>query len=324
LDVVVAQSCLTLFPNDETDDDTRTGFEIGKEDAQPHHIVHFMKSQPPKTSKLSSDSLLSIYSMDEMEVETMKRTRAKTPCFWIGQLDCKSREDEPMDPSKALAGQYQAVLPPRSFTPFSESDPVPRKPLRKIKGQQSLRDLVMFPESSTHSDSETLIGTPSLGSPTSGHFSWKTSPKSQGSEDEDHSYSVAGEDGQKDVGFQICMDLLTSELAAGLFKKHPTEKMDRGSGLQILLMIEAYEAVQHHIREEIHDAHVTGAKLDQVKAVEKTLDHWLGALYVLYDRSKSSKSNGSLRDSIISNSPILPLRKPLRKKTVYFDFENPT
>lgn len=314
----------TLFP---ADDDTRTGGEEGTN--QPRHIRYVMNSQPlKKISKPSYDSLLSIYSMDDMEVAPLKRTRAKTPCLWIGHLDSVHREHEETDQSKTLAGQYQAVLPPRTFTPFSDLDSTPssRKPLRKIKGQQSLRDLVTCQENIAHSDSETLVGTPSLGSPTSGHFSWKPSPEPQGFENEEESNAIAEENGQPDVGFQICMDLLMSELAAGLSEKHPTEKSNRVPGLQILLMIEAYESVQQQIRQEIQDAHVTGARLDEVKALEKTLDNWLGALDALYNRFKSSELIQSSKDIqiTVSRSSTPSLRKLSRKETVYFDFEDPT
>lgn len=226
--------------------------------------------------------------MDNM-IATLKRTRAKTPCFWIGQLDGKSGEDTAWDPSKTLAGEYQAMLPPRSFTPLSELDTPAHhtKTLRKIKGQQSLRDLVTCQEITTPSDSNTLVGTPSLRSPSSGSFSWTTSLEYQECEVEDEEYEVVRDNGQKDLGFQICMDLLSRELAAGFSKKNPAKSLDRASGLQILLMIEAYEAVQQQIRQEIRETHVTGAKVEEMKTFERTLDNWLGALYALYDRSES-------------------------------------
>jgi len=323
MDVVLTHTCLSLFSADDDYCDW-TGVEQGRRDRvnedQPQHIAHMERSQPPRKIKPSVDSS-SIYSMDEMEGEKFKRTRAKTPCFWIGQLDeCNSHDREPRDAANALAGQYQAVLPPRSFTPYPEKLPSihARRGLRKVKGQQSLRDLVTCQELSIHSDSETLVGTPSLGSPTSGHFSWKISQESKEPRASFEEVRQGKEDGETDVGFQICLDLLTSELASGLFKKHPTENLDRGSGLQILLMIEAYESVQHQIRQEIEESHVTGPKLDQVIAVEKLLDNWLGALYSLHDRAGSTKSNASLRSSnrSMSNSPMKPLRRLSRQSGI--------
>jgi len=167
------------------------------------------------------------------------------------------------------------------------------------------------------------VGTPSLGSPTSGHFFWKESQESLVLETDEKSNHNIHDKGMKDVGFQICIDLLTNELAAGLLKKHPDEYLNRSSGLQIQLMIEAYESVQQHVRREIDAGHMTGKKLDQVKAVERTLDNWLEALHVLYEGTQPRKIRrsfwGEKRPAPIS--PTRPWKNPLRQRSVQSDLE---
>lgn len=87
------------------------------------------------------------------------------------------------------------------------------------------------------------------------------------------------------------MDLLTNELATALFKQHPSENQDRASGLQVLLMIEAYETLQQHVRKEIHDAAVAGQEVDDhVRNMEAILDRWLESLYAIYESSEKRSS----------------------------------
>jgi hypothetical protein len=328
---------LTLFP---TDDETLTrGGEQSREAAQPPpHPEYLIEETPTLTSKLSKDPIR--ISVAEMEVEDFKRTRAKTPCFWIGALEDKAHSAEANDRSAVLADQYQCLLPLRTFTPFSEPEVSfpPRRPhrtVRKVKGSRSLRELVTCQEVEEHSssDTETLVGTPSLGSPTSQQsFSWKGSPGTTEIEETGMPFAAA-DPAKDDVGFQMCLDLLTSELAAGLFKKHPSEDLDRPSGLQILLMIEAYESIQKDIRQEIKESHVTGEKFDQVKAVEKSLDYWLEALYALYDKDSSMKSMLSAMDDVrpISRLSVHSTKKLVRRESeifqtdaedIYYDFED--
>lgn len=311
LNVIRVQTCLTLFSDNH---DEVAGVEQGSEAiAQPHHIGTLIKSQPPTKSKSSIESIdsISIYSMHEME-EPFKRTRSKTPVTWIGQLESYHKPHElpagETDPTKLLAGQYQAVLPPRTFTPCPELDQkhhLPRN-LRKMKGRQSLRDLVtcqeIIPESPSHSDSDTLCGSESphsLASPSSGHFSFKSCEEYPEPVAEELPRDEAAEE-HNGIAFKICLDMLTDELATGLFKKHPTEALNRASGLQIMLMIESYEQVQQHIRREIYGTHVTEIRQSHVKALE-ILDNWLEALYSLYDTSNPAKISNFSR-------PLAPSR----------------
>ncbi|KAH8594669.1 hypothetical protein B0O99DRAFT_482558, partial [Bisporella sp. PMI_857] len=152
---------------------------------------------------------------------------------------------------------------------------------------QSLRELVTCdrPSTGSSSDTETLVGTAtpkSQASPTSSCFPSHLSRDSKDSirdkPKENHN-----------IGFRICLDMLTNELANGLFKQHPVEDLDRASGLQIMLMIEAYESVQQHLRQEIQELRSTGQACDQFSTVEDMLDNWLEALYALYEQSDAKK-----------------------------------
>ena len=67
---------------------------------------------------------------------------------------------------------------------------------------------------------------------------------------------------------------------------------NRVSGLQILLMIEAYEALQQQLREEMLSSHVPDFSEEHVKTVESTLNHWLQALRSIYELSLSRDSGG--------------------------------
>lgn len=94
--------------------------------------------------------------------------RAKTPVFFIGQLESKKVSAEL---AQSLAQQYQDILPTRSYTPSVINEHELAQPLhrciRRIKSQQSLRDLVKKQSelavkeeraSINYSDSETLLG----------------------------------------------------------------------------------------------------------------------------------------------------------------------
>jgi hypothetical protein len=271
---------------------------------------------------------LSIYPFDEMAVEILKRTRAKTPCFWVGQLDPKPR-DHRYDSAIALSCEYQALLPPRTFTPYLEPRPLERT-IRKVKGRQSLRRIVEQdePREPIHSaiqcddkynftlnhhytsDCDTLVGSetpPSPCTPTSGYFPRAKPHLRINTKINRYAHAAALGD-QTSVGFQVCLDLLTEQLATGLFKKHPIEHLDRASDLQILLMIEAYESVLQHIRGDISCRKLSSSRLSHLTEVEQTLDHWVRALYSVYDRTMSNASTASFRScrSSFSSDITLP------------------
>lgn len=311
-------------------------------------------NEPSMKLQRSSDSI-SLYTQCELKPEELKRTRAKTPVFQIGQLESKacaytSRLSKDIDAAIVLAEQYQAVLPARGLTPCPQSTaPTTRRNgLRRVKCQDSLRDMVMakpdktqfrrsgsqdinfdeyaqdaglekidhchhsvaenylnsarppgaqFPRGSfdSHftrrhsSDSETLLGSDSEPSPTSPALDSlsDTDPEAIKMIRDCKAASVHEADQtvpENEIGVQLCMDLLTNDLATALQRQHPLEPGNRVSGLQILLMIEAYESLQQKLRQTQH-AHVMEHEEEHVSVVDDVLDHWLQALRSIYERS---------------------------------------
>jgi hypothetical protein len=292
LNVIRAQSCLSLL----------TGYEetqINQDtlnNPQPR-TGNPSKTQPSLFSCDSCDSSDSLYSSYKMDEPMLKRTRAKTPVYSIGQLE--SARHHPFDATQLLAEHYRALLPARMPTPFVEPEPpkIHRKTLRKIKRQQSLRNLMkQHSRSSSISDSETLVGSDSPTSPLSpSHPLFDL--KQEHALENNHVTAKADDDltssFENDMALKICMDLLTSELATAFSRQHPLEKEDRSSGLQVLLMIEAYETVQQHLRQRMYKSHVMGEKDDHVQDVERILEYWLKVLYSVYDRSHEINSKGN-------------------------------
>jgi hypothetical protein len=232
----------------------------------------------------ASKSSMRTYSTDDMDPEILKRTRAKTPVFAIGQLEHASMF---IDKAQALAEQYQSLLPPRTFTPYPlnlpEMAPKRLQKIRKMKCHLDLRDSIKEDPNRGHSvaysDAETLVGSESPSppqSPTEDHFEEAKSPLV---DPHDRSLSDSMAIFEDDIGLKICVDLLTTELATAMFRQHPAERGDRASGLQILLMIEAYEAIQKNVRQQLCDPQVTQEMSDHVKSVDKILRCWLKVLY---------------------------------------------
>lgn len=327
-DVVRAQSCLTIFSTESDDDLTSTPDHESPENKQgwgtpppPPPTVNVLDNEP---EKLSEDSI-SVYSSEEMDPRSQQRRRAKTPVFAIGQLEGKTLGARPVDKAQTLAAQYQAELPSRSITPYVEGDlpKLTRKTLRKIKCQMSLRDLVKDhserPLSTLSSDADTLVGSASPTSqlsPTKEEFSHDEialsdtyqSSLSMGDET-DCSRSAL----DHNIGLKICVDLLTNELATALFLQHPAESEDRASGLQILLLIEAFEGIQRQARQRRHNSHVTEQIADHyVEEVESILHHWLEVLYSVYDQSQEKRNSSistkehRLNHNSIDNVSVVP------------------
>lgn len=89
------------------------------------------------------------------------------------------------------------------------------------------------------------------------------------------------------LGLQICMDLLTRELASSLRRTRPqrgagvdgeaeAEESAERPSLQVWLMIEAYEK----LRDRVLDMHLGP---EQERALDDMLGTWLGALYKVHD-----------------------------------------
>lgn len=357
LDIIRSQSFLTSYANDS---DSTVLYQDASESLPPD-------LQPSMISPQLDDSI-SLYSQNAIKPEELRRTRAKTPVFRIGQLEEKiCMELRDTDPAQMLAKQYQEELPSRGITPCpSVNTPATHQnSLRRIKCHESLRDIVKsHPEdtqSSTYntlgssistsmdkpnysnlhasrqssfgedlltspkpprphffrgsfeshstrrhsSDSETLLGSDSEMSP---HSPTSRSPTKTTFANSNFEGLETIQDclipntkeaypkSDNDITMQLCMDLLTNDLANALYRQHPAEQGNRASGLQILLMIEAYEALQQKIRQE-QQSHVTDDVAKHVRAADDALDHWLQALRSIYERS-ISRNDSSLRDSV--------------------------
>ncbi|CAG8981764.1 hypothetical protein HYALB_00004706 [Hymenoscyphus albidus] len=224
----------------------------------------------------------------EMAVHTPRR--AKTPIRFVGQLETK--KPTRIDPSRRFAQEYLDLLPPRPFTPCVEEEVVKPRPrsIRKIKCQQSLRDMVKEQQSLSQSPSDcnTLVGSEA---PEVDKLQLVDKPpRSTPTLGEKEPIKIINEL-HDEIGLGICMSLLTNELATALFKQHPSENQDQASGLQILLMIEAYETLRQHVRKEVQDADIAGEEVDShVRNIEGILDRWLESLYSIYGSSTDRMS----------------------------------
>ncbi|KAK3688202.1 hypothetical protein B0T22DRAFT_479470 [Podospora appendiculata] len=88
------------------------------------------------------------------------------------------------------------------------------------------------------------------------------------------------------IGLQICSELLTDELTNAFFRRHPNERRGRPSKLQVLLLIEAYEAMLDSCRKNMLKPRVPGAERRRhVRDAVRLLDQWLDSLYCIYDEA---------------------------------------
>ncbi|KAF7856032.1 hypothetical protein EAF04_009988 [Stromatinia cepivora] len=250
----------------------------------PPRIQNNINVNNNQIHRIPSNYSISIYSSDEIypteNMESLRR-RAKTPVFFIGQLERKAMEH---DPSERLANEYQTVLPRRRISSYLDLDlPVnpAKRTLRKIKSQESLRDLCKSYATSPSiaSDSETLVGSDGGSSPRGSIFKEDEKDDTFGFKD---MAPPAYEPSEKtsvldqDISLQICSDLLTSKLTTTLRQSHATEQENKVSSLEILLMIEAYESIRKELRSNPRDLHVTSA-------AATALDQWIQALYTIYE-----------------------------------------
>jgi hypothetical protein len=259
------------------------------------------------------------YTSDEIEERVFPKRRAKTPVLFVGQLESDLHNSDEPDLASILAEQYCTLLPERTWTPFTTDvavGSIQKKTLRKIETRQNLRSFVSdCPELSFSPDSGTLVGSditpPDSPTPTGDHY--KILPAFENYEkgarsNEKNDFLSHEDDGQKsqpkilenkgfldnnedsldtnscadaNIGLQICLDLLTNELASATFRHHPAECEFRASGLQIWLMIEAYESVRHRLRQEY--------RADYFGPIEEVLSHWLQALYSVYQLSQAKE-----------------------------------
>jgi hypothetical protein len=325
-DVFLTQSCLIMQSVEEETP------EIEEPEHRPH--IGSLISSDSSISTVSTLSIQDNSSISSNSTANLSQTekmapflaparlprRAKTPVMFVGQLE----SHQPLyDPAQAFARQYSDLLPPRSFTPAIEEQLVKpqRRSIRKIKCQQSLRDLVKeqsrSPRSSSSSDCDTLVGTESPKSPRSPiekgfpeiarlQLIDKPPPRPQALS------KKASLDIIKQlhdvIGLDLCTNLLTNELATALLQQYPSEHQDQASGPQIRLMIEAYEILQEHVRRELYDAFVNGQELDShVQEIEVNLERWLDSLYDLYDTSQKKASCEVIRE--VEEEYEWPLRR---------------
>ncbi|OWP04050.1 hypothetical protein B2J93_2058 [Marssonina coronariae] len=215
-----------------------------------------------------------------MASATPHRRRSKTPVFFVGQL-----ERTPMGAAPARTEQHQAVLPLGLRSSFLEAGrAIRQRRLRKIKSQASLRALVRLHSqcSTPSSEAETLVGSPGPQSPADGDDRAETRLAfDRRPAGDDQQTLPLPADRADSIGLTICTELLTTEL----LRQQP----DRASGLQILLLIEAYETAQQRLRTMLDASPVTGKPPGHVRAAEGILDHWLQALYAVYDRSQEEE-----------------------------------
>ena len=137
-------------------------------------------------------------------------------------------------------------------------------------------------------DSETLVGSDtdtSPNSPASRSFSLSDRETIKTIRDRQNSSTKQGLSNSNTVGMQLCMDLLANDLSAALSRQHPAKSKNKIPGLQVLLMIEAYESLQRRLRQEMFNSRVMDFSEEQLKTVDNTLDHWLQALRSIYECS---------------------------------------
>jgi hypothetical protein len=300
---------MTIFKGDT---DLKTSYE-GRESVSSH-IRNHLKLE----LSTCSDSSIGSHSLDKIDDRRIRR-RVKTPVLFIGQLEGKPYAGDDLQLAETLAEEYRALLPQRNWNTSTEkvsAKPTLRRPVRKMKGHHSLRNIVSYYSNlSLHSNSRTLVGSEATITPDPSPSRWyyhetlstfeiheedvqseteevaslhesdhyegesKAFEKGENPRREDNPDAKSHED--VDVGLQICLNLLTNELATAVFQQHTTKSENGASALQIWFMIEAYESIQHHLRQKCRD--------DQVKSVEAVLNHWLEALYSLYERSRAEE-----------------------------------
>jgi hypothetical protein len=232
------------------------------------------------------------------------KRRAKTPVRYIGQLERASiiSSQSPVhyapgvDIASAdlMAAQYQAILVERfgSPCPSEVGWTIPTRRIRKVKGRSSLKRAAIEQQcrlevwkeideeveglgrggASGSEDEETLVGSDFVVSPSvESKFALELEKVDQ----------MEGS-----VGMQICLDLLINELTSGL-KVCPRENDGKKDGLQVLLLIEAYEL----LRERLRGKYGNEAQRDRkpLRDVEKLLDQWIDVLHSIHGDFETGK-----------------------------------
>jgi len=221
-------------------------------------------------------------------MSTAMRRRAKTPVFSIGQLE-SLRQDRDFDDAEetpgveVLAEQYRALLESRmSMLTDSHSEPPPSRggeqagveTRRNSAGELQLdKTTGLLPDGSPASDGtlvafdeETVYFKP---------ISFSPEPPSPTHTHEFIPILSPSTSQPDNLSLQICLDLLTRELASGMTER-PQRNGSDVLALQIWVMIEAYERV----RDQLLDARL---RQDELQPLELMFDMWLRALYTIHD-----------------------------------------
>ncbi|KAK0620502.1 hypothetical protein B0T14DRAFT_521565 [Immersiella caudata] len=91
-----------------------------------------------------------------------------------------------------------------------------------------------------------------------------------------------------DLGLQICGEMLSDQLRKTFIGGNPKNNPESNK-LQVLLLIEAYEATLESCRREVSHPPLTrggeaeGIKKHHMREATRIIDHWLGVLYRIYD-----------------------------------------
>ncbi|CAP66681.1 uncharacterized protein PODANS_4_8140 [Podospora anserina S mat+] len=219
---------------------------------------------------------------------TAMRRRAKTPIFSIGQLEGIPRPSNALARASTvelIAEQYRALLESDNTAreashSESHSEPPPsrqerRLSIRRRQSSDHLRDESRAPRpvdaasGSPISDDGTLVSFEEetvYFKPVS--FSPEPSPRPPPG-------SIANAPAPDNLSLQICLDLLTRDLASALASR-PSRTNSETSALQVWVMIEAYE----RLRDQFGSA---GLGCEEYGALEGMLNFWLRALYSIHD-----------------------------------------
>lgn len=239
-------------------------------------------------------------TMDEMKVDQerqiRRRTMAKTPVRYIGQLEQASSQ---MDNAQLFAEQYQNILPPRTPTPGTQQR------LRKVRCQPSLKDLVKdqaksSPPSSPRSECDTLIGSES---PSSTYdydqedqlFHTKGLSSTIQLVDRDSGISVA-EIYEDDIDDKASADYLIDEISTSLLSHEQSEFLSHASLGQIMLTIEAYQSIQEEFYQKLQESRAVDVSEEQVNATKQLLENWLDVLYAAYDEFEEKRRDSGFGD----------------------------
>ncbi|KAH8897009.1 hypothetical protein GQ53DRAFT_742854 [Thozetella sp. PMI_491] len=246
------------------------------------------------SSPLSSSDKLSPHS-PASSTSTMRRLRAKTPVFAIGQLEGDSLErpqnalgSDKRSSAEILAEQYRALLQSRNSV-FADTLPEPL-PSRQDEGPKTAGAKRQSTGTSGEDDlhARRLSNELSQGSPTSDDGTLVSfeedaiyfkpisfSPEPPQSPLRFQSPLGSPSPAPDNLSLQICMDLLRRDLASSITSRL-SQASPEASALQVWVMIEAYE----RLRDQLTD---TRLGYEEARQLEQMFGMWLRTLYSIHD-----------------------------------------